>query len=34
MILDLYDPEAVDDPRKAGGPASWADFENDLAAKL
>ncbi|MDP9001828.1 MAG: 4Fe-4S dicluster domain-containing protein, partial [Myxococcota bacterium] len=33
-ILDLYDPERSTTPRKAGVPASWEDFENELLAKL
>jgi molybdopterin-containing oxidoreductase family iron-sulfur binding subunit len=34
MILDLYDPERSQTPRKAGVPAAWGDFENELSAKL
>jgi Fe-S-cluster-containing dehydrogenase component/anaerobic selenocysteine-containing dehydrogenase len=34
MVLDLYDPERSTSPGKAGTPASWADFENELSAKL
>ncbi len=33
-ILDLYDPERSTTPRKSGQPASWADFERELGAKL
>ena len=34
MVLDLYDPERSTTPRKAGAPASFGDFENELSAKL
>jgi Fe-S-cluster-containing dehydrogenase component/anaerobic selenocysteine-containing dehydrogenase len=33
-ILDLYDPERSTTPRRAGTPASWSDFESELAARL
>ncbi|HEY8040994.1 MAG TPA: 4Fe-4S dicluster domain-containing protein [Polyangiaceae bacterium] len=33
-ILDLYDPERSTGPRRGGAPATWDDFERDLAAKL
>jgi molybdopterin-containing oxidoreductase family iron-sulfur binding subunit len=33
-ILELYDPDRSTTPRKAGAPASWADFEQELGAKL
>ncbi|HZU81652.1 MAG TPA: molybdopterin oxidoreductase, partial [Polyangiaceae bacterium] len=34
MVLDLYDPERSTGPRKGGEPASWADFEAELSARL
>ncbi|MDP9148502.1 MAG: Fe-S-cluster-containing hydrogenase [Myxococcota bacterium] len=33
-ILDLYDPERSTSPRKAGVPATWADFERELTLRL
>ena len=33
-ILDLYDPERSTAPSKGGAPASWADFEREISAKL
>ncbi|MGH7294214.1 MAG: 4Fe-4S dicluster domain-containing protein, partial [Polyangiaceae bacterium] len=33
-ILELYDPDRSTAPRKGGAPATWADFEKDLGAKL
>jgi MoCo/4Fe-4S cofactor protein with predicted Tat translocation signal len=33
-ILDLYDPERSTTPLKGDKPATWADFEGELSAKL
>jgi Fe-S-cluster-containing dehydrogenase component/anaerobic selenocysteine-containing dehydrogenase len=33
-ILDLYDPERSTTPRTGDQPATWAEFESQLAAKL
>jgi len=33
-ILDLYDPERSTTPLKSGAPATWADFDAALQAKL
>jgi len=33
-ILELYDPERSQTPRKGGAPATWEAFEAELAAKL
>ncbi|MDP9034276.1 MAG: Fe-S-cluster-containing hydrogenase [Myxococcota bacterium] len=33
-ILGLYDPERSTAPRKGGVPATWADFEKELALRL
>ncbi len=33
-ILDLYDPERSQTPRKGGVVATWEDFDKELAAKL
>jgi molybdopterin-containing oxidoreductase family iron-sulfur binding subunit len=33
-ILELYDPERSTSPLKGGAPASWADFDKELGAKL
>ena len=33
-ILELYDPERSTSPRKGGAPATWADFDRELSARL